>query len=91
MAVTIHLPALLARHAAGARAITVEGSTVAEALLAAGRAHPELARRLEEATKPEAPFVAIYLNDEDVRFLRGFDTAVRDGDEVSVVSAIAGG
>jgi molybdopterin synthase sulfur carrier subunit len=50
-----------------------------------------LARRIREAAAPPNPFVTIYLNDEDIRFLGGTDTKVAAGDELSIVSAIAGG
>lgn len=91
MAVTVSLPAVLARHAGGARTHTVSGATVGEALGAITRDYPELGTRLAQATNPSNAFVAIYLNDEDARFLGGLGTPIRDGDEISVVSAIAGG
>lgn len=91
MAITITLPTILARHAAGVRAHTVSGTTVREALANISRDFPVLGQRLEEATAPETQFVAIYLNDEDTRHLQGVETPLTDGDAISVVSAIAGG
>lgn len=91
MAVTITLPTVLARHAAGVRAHTVAGATVREALANIARDFPALGQRLDEATAAETQFVAIYLNDEDTRHLQGVETPLRDGDSISVVSAIAGG
>ncbi len=91
MAVTITLPTVLARHAGGLKAHTVSGATLGEALNHVTRDYPELGRRLEQATDPANAFVTIYVNDEDARFLSGLDTPVKDGDDISVVSAIAGG
>lgn len=91
MAVTVSLPAVLARHAGGVRNHVVGGGTLAEALASITRDYPDLGRRLTEATNPANAFVAIYVNDEDARFLGGLTTPIRDGDEISVVSAIAGG
>ena len=91
MAVTVFIPSVLAKHAGGVRNLGVEGRTVGEVLAAVGSRHPELGTRLAEATAEATAFVTIYLNDEDVRFLRGPDTPVEDGDELSLVPAIAGG
>ncbi len=91
MAVTVFIPGILAKHAGGARSVGAEGRTVGEVLAAIGTRHPELGSRLAEATAEATAFVTIYLNDEDVRFLDGANTPVADGDEVSLVPAIAGG
>ncbi|MEZ4455607.1 MAG: MoaD/ThiS family protein [Gemmatimonadales bacterium] len=91
MAITVHLPSLLARHAAGVRTHLVGGATVAEALTNLTRDFPELDRRISEATAARTQFVLVYLNDEDVRHHGGWTAPLRDGDEISLVSAIAGG
>jgi sulfur-carrier protein len=91
MSVTIHLPAILSRHAGGARTVSAAGGTVAEVLAAVEAAHPDLGRRIREAAAPPNAFVTLYLNDEDVRFQGGAGAPVRPGDELSIVSAIAGG
>jgi molybdopterin synthase sulfur carrier subunit len=91
VSITINLPAILARHAGGLRSHVVQGATVGEALGQVTRDYPELGRRLVEATAPDNAFVTIYLNDEDARHLNGLATPIRDGDDISVVSAIAGG
>ena len=56
----------------------------------AGR-YPRLAPRLRDEHGGPYPFVTFYLNDEDIRFRSGFSTPVREGDEITVVAAIAGG
>lgn len=91
MAVTVRLPSLLSRHAGGARALSLGGRTVGDVLAELGARYPELGQRLAEATDDRNPFVSIYLNDEDVRFLGGAKAPVSDGDELSLVPAIAGG
>lgn len=52
---------------------------------------PELAPRLRDADGRPYAFVTFYLNDEDIRFVGGFDAVVADGDEITIVPAIAGG
>jgi molybdopterin synthase sulfur carrier subunit len=91
MSITLTIPTVLARLAGGVREHTVSGATVGDALRQLGRDYPDLGARLAEATAPDNAFVAIYLNDEDSRLLKGLDTPVRPGDEITVVSAIAGG
>jgi molybdopterin converting factor small subunit len=91
MSVTINLPSVLARHAGGERALTADGATVAEVLKVLEARHPELGARLREASGDQSPFVTIYLNDEDIRFAGGLAAPVNEGDEVTVVPAIAGG
>jgi molybdopterin converting factor small subunit len=91
VSIVIHLPAILSRHAAGARTISAGGDTVGAVLASVEAEHPALGRRIREATETANPFVTLYLNDEDVRFHGGHAAAVRPGDELSIVSAIAGG
>ena len=91
MSVSIHLPNILARHADGARTLSADGGTVAEVLSAVASRHPALGAKLKEASGEQSPFVTIYLNDEDVRFVGGLAAPVKPGDEVTIVPAIAGG
>ena len=90
MPVTLHLPAVLAK-LADQRAVEGRGETVGDVVRDVASRFPALAPRLrDEAGKPY-PFVTFYLNDEDIRFHGGFDATVADGDELTVVPAIAGG
>ena len=91
MAITVNIPTLLARHTGGQRHHIVAGATVREAIERVTRDYPEFGKRFVEATLPGNAFVTIYLNDEDARFSLGLDTPVKAGDEISIVSAIAGG
>ena len=91
MAITFELPVVLARLAGGERRVQAAGGTVGEAVADVAGRFPELAPRLRDASGAPYAFVTFYLNDEDIRFVGGFDAAVRDGDEITIVPAIAGG
>lgn len=90
MPVTLHLPTVLAKLAAG-RVLDAEGGTVGAVVADVATRFPALAPRLRDDTGNPYPFVTFYLNDEDIRFHGGFEAAVQDGDELTVVPAIAGG
>lgn len=75
----------------GQHSIPATGSTVAEALDDVISRFPALSPRLRDEHGAPYPFVTIYLNDEDIRFIGGFDAPVQSGDELSVVPAVAGG
>jgi molybdopterin converting factor small subunit len=84
------LPTVLAKLADG-QEIEASGTTVGEVIAQVAARFPALAPRLRDAAGNPYPFVTFYLNDEDIRFRGGFDAPVQDGDEVTVVPAIAGG
>ena len=90
MSVTLHLPTVLAKLADG-RVVEAGGSTVGETVAEVAARYPNLAPRLRDADGRPYPFVTFYLNDEDIRFQGGFNAPVADGDELTVVPAIAGG
>ncbi|HXY29321.1 MAG TPA: MoaD/ThiS family protein [Gemmatimonadaceae bacterium] len=91
MAITITLPVVLAKLAKGERAHSASGATLGEAVADLAQRYPELAPRLRDERGEPYPYVTYYVNDEDARFHGGFGARVRDGDEVIVVPAIAGG
>ena len=91
MAVTVKLPTQLRDAAGGAAAAQVEGATVGEALEALYAEHAELRERLADGDGGLRRFVNIYLGGEDIRFLDGLDTQLDDGDEVTILPAVAGG
>lgn len=91
MPITITLPNVLTKLADGQRTIRASGVTLGDAVADVATRFPHLRPRLmDEGGKPY-PFVTYYLNDEDIRFTGGFDAAVQDGDEVTIVPAVAGG
>src|SRR5437763_14141441 len=91
MAITLNLPSVLAAHPGGARTIQATRRTPGEAVAGVAARYPALAPRLRDKDGKPYPFVNFYLNDEDVRFRGGFAAPVQDGDEVTVIPAIAGG
>ena len=91
MPVRFSLPTILARLADGQTAIDATGATLGQVVADVATRFPRLAPRLRDETGSPYPFVTFYLNDEDVRFQGGFEAPVHDGDEVTIVAAIAGG
>jgi sulfur-carrier protein len=91
MSVTVKLPTQLRDAAGGQASAEVDGSTVGEALEALYDRHGELRTRMADDDGTLRRFVNVYLKGEDIRFLDGLDTPVADGDEVTVLPAVAGG
>jgi molybdopterin converting factor small subunit len=91
MAITLRLPTVLAKAAGGATVHEVAGATVGDVVAAVTAKHPELGSRLRSPDGQPYPYVIFYLDDEDIRFQQGFATPVKDGAEIVVVPAIAGG
>ncbi|HEX3866380.1 MAG TPA: MoaD/ThiS family protein [Gemmatimonadaceae bacterium] len=90
MPVTLHLPTILAKLADG-RTLAAEGDTVGGVIDSVAARFPALAPRLRDDAGEPYAFVTFYLNDEDIRFHGGFAAPVNDGDELTIVPAIAGG
>jgi molybdopterin converting factor small subunit len=91
MSVAVHLPAVLSKLANGQRVLDLEGATVGDLVNDAALRFPQLATRLRDDQGQPYAFVTFYLNDDDIRLRDGFGTPVRDGDELTLVPAIAGG
>ena len=91
MAVNIRIPTQLRPLAGGNSEVSVEATTVAEALKALEAAHPGFHDRLFDDAGKLRRFVNVFVADEDIRFLDGVDTAVAEGSTVSIVPAVAGG
>jgi sulfur-carrier protein len=91
MAVTVRIPTQLRELSGGVSEASLEGSTVAELLKALEAAHPGFAERIFDDTGGLRRFVNVFVADEDIRFLDGLDTAVADGQTVSIIPAVAGG
>jgi sulfur-carrier protein len=90
MAIEVRIPTILRTYTGGAKAVEGSGATLDELLSNVDAAHNGLRARLVEGEKLRR-FVNVYLNDEDVRFLSGLETPVKDGDTVTVLPAVAGG
>ncbi|HET7522844.1 MAG TPA: ubiquitin-like small modifier protein 1 [Acidimicrobiales bacterium] len=91
MAVTVRIPTQLRPLAGGNSEVSVEATTVAEALKALEAAHPGFHDRLFDDAGKLRRFVNVFVADEDIRFLDGVDTPVAEGSTVSIVPAVAGG
>ncbi len=91
MAVTVKIPPQLRSVTGGQGSESVEGATVGEVLSALYDRHGELRDRVADDQGALRRFVNVYLDGEDVRFLEGLDTAVRDGAELQILPAVAGG
>ncbi|NNN17485.1 MAG: molybdopterin-synthase adenylyltransferase MoeB [Thermoplasmata archaeon] len=89
--VSVKIPTPLRSFAGGAATIPVEGATVGEVLRRMTATHSGLGRHLFTPEGKLRSFVAVYRNDEDIRYLERDATPVKDGDVVSIVPAIAGG
>ena len=91
MAVTLRLPTVLAKAAGGQTVHQAKGATVGDVVADVAQKYPELGTRLRDEKGQPYPYVIFYLDDEDIRFQKGFQTPVPDGAEIVVVPAIAGG
>ena len=87
----ILVPTPLRQYAGKQSAIEVPAATVGEALSALTSKYPDLRRHLYNDEGKLRAFVNVYLNDDDIRYLKNDDTAVKDGDTLSIVPSIAGG
>jgi molybdopterin synthase sulfur carrier subunit len=90
MAVTVKIPTQLRAATDGEASTEVEGATVGEVLDALYERYDELRDRIAEDGGLRR-FVNVYVGGEDIRFLDGLDTSVEDGDEVTILPAVAGG
>jgi molybdopterin synthase sulfur carrier subunit len=90
MAVQVSIPTILRSYTDGAKSVEGSGQTLSELITDLDARHPGLGDRLLDDGKLRR-FVNVYKNDEDVRFLGGLDTELVDGDNVTVLPAVAGG
>ncbi|MGH7964506.1 MAG: ubiquitin-like small modifier protein 1 [Candidatus Binatia bacterium] len=91
MSVHVRIPTPLRRFTGGAEEVSVSGATVAALVTDLERNHPGIRERICDQEGKVRRFVNIFVNGDDIRFLNNLDTTVKDGDEVSIVPAIAGG
>jgi MoaD family protein len=90
MAIEVRIPTILRTYTDGAKQVEGTGSTLDELITDLEQRHGGLRDRLVDGGGLRR-FVNVYLNDEDVRFLAGLETPVKDGDTVTVLPAVAGG
>ncbi len=91
MAITIRIPTPLQKLTQDRTEVTASGRTVEELIQDLERQFPGVKERLCDPSGRLRRFVNVYVNEEDIRFLKQEATAVKDGDDVSIIPAIAGG
>ena len=89
--IKVRIPTPLRPLTKGQGEVETKATSVLEMIEALNTAHPGIKDRLCDDTGELRRFVNIYVNEEDIRFLKGKETSLKDGDEVSIVPAIAGG
>jgi sulfur-carrier protein len=91
MSVVVKIPTQLRNAAGGEAEAEVEGATVQEVLNGLFERHEELRDRISDEDGTLRRFVNVYLAGEDIRFLDGLATPVKDGSELTILPAVAGG
>lgn len=89
--IKVRIPTPLRPLTKGQGEVETKADNVVEMIEVLNSTHPGIKDRLCDETGELRRFVNIYVNEEDIRFLKGKDTSLKDGDEVSIVPAIAGG
>ena len=89
--VSVRLPTVLRPQANGQSLVQQHGDTVGAVVTALVEAYPGLRTNLLDDEGKVRKFVNVYVNDEDIRFLQQLDTPVKQGDEVAILPAVAGG
>jgi molybdopterin synthase sulfur carrier subunit len=91
MAIRVRIPTPLQSLTDQQREVKAQGATIRELLADLEAKFPGFRERLYDEKGELRRFVNLYVNDEDIRFLQGEDTLLKEGDELSIVPAIAGG
>ena len=90
MAIEVRIPTILRTYTDGAKSVTGSGGSLGELIDDLEASHPGIKDRLIDGSDLRR-FVNVYVNDEDVRFTGGLGTSLSDGDQVTVLPAVAGG
>jgi molybdopterin synthase sulfur carrier subunit len=89
--VHVRIPTPLKKLAGGQDVIKAQGRTVGEVLQWLTETYPGLQERLRDEQGEVRRFINIYVNDEDIRFIKNLETPLKEGDQLSIIPAIAGG
>jgi len=89
--IQVRIPTPLRKFTGGSEAVDAEGATITALVADLDRRYPGIKARICDDSGQVRRFVNLFVNGEDIRFLQHLDTPVKDGDEVSIVPAIAGG
>jgi molybdopterin synthase sulfur carrier subunit len=91
MGVKVRIPTPLRKLTSGKGEVEIEGQTVQEVIDNLEKHYPGIRERLCDEAGELRRFVNLYINEKDIRFIQGKETPLNEGDEVSIVPAIAGG
>ncbi|HLP78932.1 MAG TPA: ubiquitin-like small modifier protein 1 [Candidatus Paceibacterota bacterium] len=91
MAKKVRIPTPLRKLTNNEEVVEVQAATIGEAITELQNRFPGIQERLIDEKGEVRRFVNVYVNEEDIRFLKNKDTALKDGDEISIIPAIAGG
>ena len=91
MSKKVRIPTPLRKLTNNEEVVEINAATIGEALVELQTRFPGIQERLVDDKGEVRRFVNVYLNEEDIRFLQGRATALKDGDEISIIPAIAGG
>ena len=91
MSITVNIPTPLRKLTENQAEVSIEAGTVGELVANLESAYNGIKEKLVDDDGQIRRYVNIYVNDEDIRFLDGSDTQLQDGDDISIVPAIAGG
>jgi MoaD family protein len=89
--VSVRIPTILRSYTGDSSKVDAEGGTLAEVLDSLEANHPGIKARIVDEDGKLRRFVNVYVAEEDVRFSQGLDTPVKDGSQVSIIPAVAGG
>jgi molybdopterin synthase sulfur carrier subunit len=89
--VNVRVPTPLRKFTNGRDEVTAQGSTVRALVENLEKQYPGIKERICDETGKIRRFVNVYVNGDDIRFLQNLETAVKEGDTISIVPAIAGG
>lgn len=87
----VRIPTPLRKLTNNEELVAINGATIAEAIAELQTRFPGIQERLMDEKGEVRRFVNVYVNEEDIRFLKNQDTPLKDGDEISIIPAIAGG
>ena len=91
MGVSVRVPTILRPYTKGVSEVSVEGATLSEVLESLDSSYPGIKSRVLDDSGELRRFVNVYVDNDDVRFADGLQTGIKDGGQVSIIPAVAGG
>jgi len=91
VSVSVRVPTILRPYTQGASEVSVEGSTLSEVLESLDTSYPGIKGRVLDDSGELRRFVNVYVDNDDVRFAEGLQTSIKEGGQVSIIPAVAGG